>query len=368
MKFSNSRDIGIERWVELGLAVVFCLCDERAQATMKIKSSIRIVLENQAAVVSDILTPRTRIKHDVSYNDIIQLQSGFFTYKKGSLFTFVMDHLQAGSPVQPELQAFRLTSDNLSRCANLPSLKNVRFGDHDLLLSLANTKHASFRYGFLRTLTAVRSTVSDIPQGKDRVMTTIKIDGFWGDSRVVVANSIKPKMVEGVFLTLFLNATSGTHVSFDNETDAENSTFYEPRNTHVPSFLRGYAKVEPLPIAELNEFVIISEPQVVQSVFTVHEEAPPNGLILYLRELKYLGLLRYHVEMSIADDTVEGCLCWIRLVMTKLHNVRAYEAGNLIVGTSLSGIAIKKPQASKSLKVMKKLRVVMQMEYLLFQK
>ncbi|CAF1700783.1 unnamed protein product, partial [Brassica rapa] len=126
--------------------------------------------------------------------------------------------------------------------------------------------------------------------------------------------------------------------------------FQRPRNTHVPSFLRGYAKVEPLTIAELNEFVIISEPQVV------HEEAPPNGLILYLRELKYLGLLRVSLLDSISGE------------MTKLHNVRAYEAGNLIVGTSLSGIAIKKPQASKSLKVMKKLRVVMQMEYLLFQK
>lgn len=45
--------------------------------------------------------------------------------------------------------------------------------------------------------------------------------------------------------------------------------FPKPGNTHVPPFLRGYAKVEPLTIAELNEFVIISEPQVVHSVFTV---------------------------------------------------------------------------------------------------
>lgn len=137
----------------------------------------------------------------------------------------------------------------------------------------------------------------------------------------------------------------------------------------------------------------------------MHEEAPPNGLILYLRELKYLGLLRYigsveliscfqflkvivnsHSDITCSNNFYllwkipcgdEHCWwhCWrvslldsISGEMTKLHNVRAYEAGNLIVGTSLSGIAIKKPQASKSLKVMKKLRVVMQMEYLLFQK
>ncbi|CAF2070771.1 unnamed protein product [Brassica napus] len=38
--------------------------------------------------------------------------------------------------------------------------------------------------------------------------------------------------------------------------------------TPVPSLLRVYAKVEPLTIAELNEFVIISEPQVIEFVCT----------------------------------------------------------------------------------------------------
>ncbi|KAF3596645.1 hypothetical protein DY000_02021138 [Brassica cretica] len=66
-------------------------------------------------------------------------------------------------------------------------------------------------------------------------------------------------------------------------------------NTHVPSFLRGYAKVELLTISEL----IISEPQDIVSVctgmetdikmeknwcyvFCVHKEAPTNGLILFI--------------------------------------------------------------------------------------
>ncbi|CAF2157550.1 unnamed protein product [Brassica rapa] len=67
-------------------------------------------------------------------------------------------------------------------------------------------------------------------------------------------------------------------------------------NTPVPSLLRGYAKVELLTIAELNEFVIISKPQVVQLVFTtdmkmekgwccvscVHKETPTSGLILFI--------------------------------------------------------------------------------------
>ncbi|KAG5403324.1 hypothetical protein IGI04_009443 [Brassica rapa subsp. trilocularis] len=226
----------------------------------------------------------------------------------------------------------RTISRLVHRCS-----QNFRLSDSLLTIWFSDSTNVHNLSDVISELTAVRSTVSDIPQGKDRVMTTIKIDGFWGDSRVVVANSIKPKMVEGVFLSGIK-----THAYY-------HAGFQRPRNTHVPSFLRGYAKVEPLTIAELNEFVIISEPQ-------VHEEAPPNGLILYLRELKYLGLLRVSLLDSISGE------------MTKLHNVRAYEAGNLIVGTSLSGIAIKKPQASKSLKVMKKLRVVMQMEYLLFQK
>ncbi|RID46425.1 hypothetical protein BRARA_I03085 [Brassica rapa] len=38
--------------------------------------------------------------------------------------------------------------------------------------------------------------------------------------------------------------------------------------TPVPSLLRSYAKVEPLTIAELNEFVIISEPQDIEFVCT----------------------------------------------------------------------------------------------------
>ncbi|CAN6913936.1 unnamed protein product, partial [Brassica oleracea] len=67
-----------------------------------------------------------------------------------------------------------------------------------------------------------------------------KLEGFLGDPRVVVTSSINPKM------HMLVSKAIGI--------------------TPVPSLLRGYAKVEPLTIAELNEFVIISEPQVVQSI------------------------------------------------------------------------------------------------------
>nr|VDC65559.1 unnamed protein product [Brassica rapa] len=39
----------------------------------------------------------------------------------------------------------------------------------------------------------------------------------------------------------------------------------------------------------------------------------------------------YRVEMSIADETVEGLFVCFDVVMTKLHNMRAYEACHLLV-------------------------------------
>ncbi|WZZ64965.1 hypothetical protein YC2023_076335 [Brassica napus] len=66
---------------------------------------------------------------------------------------------------------------------------------------------------------------------------------------------------------LFLNATSGTHVYFDKETNAGEVLFYQlvARDTGLPSaapLLRGYAKVEPLKIAELNNFIVTAPTQV----------------------------------------------------------------------------------------------------------
>ncbi|KAL0754184.1 hypothetical protein Bca101_091852 [Brassica carinata] len=40
--------------------------------------------------------------------------------------------------------------------------------------------------------------------------------------------------------------------------------------------------------------------------------------------------LRYRVEMAIADDTAEGTFVWFDGVMTKLHNLRASEAVQML--------------------------------------
>ncbi|CAN6889719.1 unnamed protein product [Brassica oleracea] len=54
-----------------------------------------------------------------------------------------------------------------------------------------------------------------------------QLESMGGDPRVLVATSINPKIV-GV--RLFLNATSGTHIYFDKETTAgETSTGWLPK-------------------------------------------------------------------------------------------------------------------------------------------
>ncbi|WZZ36658.1 hypothetical protein YC2023_020059 [Brassica napus] len=58
---------------------------------------------------------------------------------------------------------------------------------------------------------------------------------------------------------LFLNATSWTHIYFNKETNVGERYFYklfysDTGHASAAPLLRGYAKVEPLTIAELNEF------------------------------------------------------------------------------------------------------------------
>ncbi|KAL0712434.1 hypothetical protein Bca4012_019412 [Brassica carinata] len=69
---------------------------------------------------------------------------------------------------------------------------------------------------------------------------------------------------------LFLNAMSGTQIYFDKETNAGETYFYklaskDTGNTSAASLIRG---VEPLNIADLNEFIITAQPQELDFVCT----------------------------------------------------------------------------------------------------
>ncbi|WZZ45255.1 hypothetical protein YC2023_041514 [Brassica napus] len=162
-----------------------------------------------------------------------------------------------------------------------------------------------------------------------------------GGPRVLVATSINPQIVGG---RLFLNATSGTHIYFDKETTARETYFYRlvAQDTRLPSaapLLKSYAKVESLSIAELNEFVISASSREIDFICTGRSlvsswtrdcatflaptapKAPTHCLSFHLAAL-------YRVEMSIV-------VCF-NGVMTKLHNMRAYETGHLLAGDGVN--------------------------------
>ncbi|XP_048597089.1 uncharacterized protein LOC106371438 isoform X5 [Brassica napus] len=252
--------------------------------------------------------------------------------------------------------------------------EGFRFRDQSELIGLANTS-TQLPY-IVGAITAVKSNVSDTPGEKSRLMATIKLDkdstvtlslfesqaeafhkrleDMHGDPRVVVATSINPKMIGG---GLFLNATSGTHVYFDKETKPGEDYFYKlvARDNGVPSaapLLKGYAKVETLTISELISFVASAQPQDIDFVCTgrvVRLDVDKGWCYVACAKCSKklqrtvsalecvrcsnpnaVGVLRYRLELAIADSTAEGTFVCFDGVMTKLHNLRASEAGQML--------------------------------------
>ncbi|KAH0943570.1 hypothetical protein HID58_003207 [Brassica napus] len=214
-----------------------------------------------------------------------------------------------------------------------------------LATHMPNLKSSSIYNYLLSTdliceITVVMSTVTDPFQDKNRVMATINMENdmyvtmsffdsqavkmhnqqekMRGDPRVVVATSVNPKMVGG---HLFLNATSGTHIYFDKETAVGESFFYmlvaqDTGLTPASPRLRGYAKVESLSIAELNNFVTTAPSQ---SDWNKGGE----GMLVFSGMYYYRQLIQYRVEMPVADETGEALFVCFDGVLTKLHNMRA---------------------------------------------
>ncbi|KAF8118643.1 hypothetical protein N665_0003s0018 [Sinapis alba] len=218
-----------------------------------------------------------------------------------------------------------------------------RFRNQTELIGLAN-KNTHLPY-IIGEIIGVKSTVSDPLEEKNRVMVTIKLDNLFdsqavtfhkqledmrGDPKVIVATNINPKMVGG---RLFLNATSGTHIYFDKETSAGEIRFYQ--DTGLPSaapLLRGYAKVEPLTIAELHNFIITAPSQEIDFLCTgrvAHVDTDKGWCYVACSKCskkmqrtvsaftcercnnsQAVGSLRYRVEMTIADETAEGTFVW----------------------------------------------------------
>ncbi|KAG5387858.1 hypothetical protein IGI04_029399 [Brassica rapa subsp. trilocularis] len=211
-------------------------------------------------------------------------------------------------------------------------------------------------------ITAVKSTVTDPPQDNNRVMATIRMENDTSvtmslfdaqavkihnqleqmgvDPRVVVATSVNPKIVGG---RLFLNATSGTHIYFDKQTDAGEQLFYRlvEQDTGLPPvapLLKSYAKVEKLSISELNDFVVTATSQEIDFICAgkVTGVKLDKGWCYVSCSKCFKKLQRYRVEMSIADETGEGLFVAFDGVIAKLHNMRAHEAANLLAGDDVN--------------------------------
>ncbi|KAG2300062.1 hypothetical protein Bca52824_036534 [Brassica carinata] len=237
--------------------------------------------------------------------------------------------------------------------------ESFRFRNHSEMLGLASSNKSYCE------ITAVKSTVTDPPQDKNRVMSRIKMEDNTSvtmslfdaqaikihnqaekmgvDPRVVVATSVNPKMVAG---RLFLNATSSTHIYFDKETDAGERFFYS------------YAKVEKLSIAEFNDFVVTAPSQGIDFICTGKvtgikmdkgwcyvscsncyrklQRSFSSFTCVPCNNTSAVGVLRYRVEMAIADETGEGLFVGFDGVMAKLHNMRAYEAVHLLAGDGVN--------------------------------
>nr|VDD62141.1 unnamed protein product [Brassica oleracea] len=127
------------------------------------------------------------------------------------------------------------------------------------------------------------------------------------------------------------------------------------RDTDLPlaaTLLKAYAKVEPLTIAELNYLLSLLHPRTLTSYVPGELLAltwtkggvmlhAPNAVklqhtvssIAFVRcdNAHAVGTFRYRVETAIADGTAEGAFFCFDGVVTKLHSLRASEAGQMLV-------------------------------------
>ncbi|KAL0713494.1 hypothetical protein Bca4012_020472 [Brassica carinata] len=156
--------------------------------------------------------------------------------------------------------------------------EHFRFRSYDQILELSNTgKQLPDVMGELR---AIRSTITDRLPGPQRVMLTLRLEGnadvcvslfdslalafhnkfdvYGREPKIVLVTGINPKIVSG---KLYLNGTSATRVFFDcGGTDQEGSS---SKVVHAQ-------KIEPLTIAELNQFVVTGDPQIIERSLRLH--------------------------------------------------------------------------------------------------
>ncbi|XP_013644132.1 probable replication factor A 73 kDa subunit [Brassica napus] len=254
-----------------------------------------------------------------------------------------------------------------------------RFRTYDQLRELANT--GKQLPDIMGELCQIRSTITDRIPGAQRVMLSLrlesgtvvcvslfdslapafhsKLDSYVREPKIVLVTGVNPKIVAG---KLYLNGTSATRVFFDSETAVGKDAFDRlpsdgTDQSASSSKVVHTQKIEPMKISDLNQFVITADPQVVEFLCTaklteiqvaegwcyigcsvcskklIREEtsftcAPCN-------ETNAVAQLRYRVILSVSDETGIAAFLGFDTEITKLTNVLAAEAAQ-IVGVGLN--------------------------------
>ncbi|XP_013638919.1 PREDICTED: uncharacterized protein LOC106344083 isoform X1 [Brassica oleracea var. oleracea] len=295
--------------------------------------------------------------------------------------------------------------EKLAATARTIPTEHFRFRPHEQILELANTSR-QLPYVIIGEVRAIRSTITDrIPWAQCVILTLrvesdvnvcvilfdslaiafhTKLDGYGREPRIVLITGINPKIVLG---KLYLNGTSASRIFFDSETSAGKDrlerrglcfiiytryfgslysilfdAFSVSSSYRVPgggadetgssSKVVHAQKIEPLTVAELNEFVLSGDPQIIEFLCT----AKVTGIQLddgwcYIgcslcskklireepscNETNAVAELKYRAVFSVSDPTGTSSFLGFDKEVAKLTNVLASEAVQ-IVGIGIS--------------------------------
>ncbi|XP_022558490.1 uncharacterized protein LOC111206266 isoform X2 [Brassica napus] len=180
--------------------------------------------------------------------------------------------------------------EKLAATARTIPTEYFRFRPHEQILELANTSRQL--PDVIGEVRAIRSTITDrIPWAQCVILTLrvesdvnvcvslfdslaiafhTKLDGYGREPRIVLITGINPKIVLG---KLYLNGTSASRIFFDSETSAGKDRLERlpgggADETGSSSKVVHAQKIEPLTVAELNEFVLSGDPQIIEFLCT----------------------------------------------------------------------------------------------------